>query len=124
MKYLLILIIAFLAACETVPKNPEAWMEMEKNSCLPTAIVFKQALRKYDVWARVFTYQYNPTNSKALGHAMVAYLYPPGENKLWTYDSFGSFRIRAYTNDLATIARISHYSRGGSNVAYNAVWVD
>ena len=44
-------------------------------------------------------------NKKSSGHAIVAYMYPTGQNKLWTYDSWGSYRVRAYKDDPLDIAK-------------------
>ena len=32
-------------------------------------------------------------------------MYPPGENTLWTYDLWGSFRVRAYKDNPREIAK-------------------
>lgn len=110
-KNILLIVFIFLTGCVTHPKNPEYWIEKEINACMPTAIIFKQSLRKYDIWSEVFRYSYKDKTGKFRGHAMVAYLYPPGKNQLWTYDSMGSTRIRAYTNNILDIAQKSHYAR-------------
>jgi hypothetical protein len=124
MKYTLLALLLFLTACVSTPKNPEAWMEKEINACLPTAIIFKQALRKYDVWAEVFKYSWKDSETGRLrGHAMVAYLYPPGKNQLWSYDEMGSFRVRAFTNDIRGIAQYSHIVRGSGEVVFGAEWI-
>lgn len=119
MKRLLVMAVC-LSAC--TPTNPEAWMEREVNACLPTAIAFRQGLRRQDIWAEVFTYNYYESN-RPHGHAMTAYLYPPGKNQLWSYDSEGSLRVRAYTNDVAGIASNSHLVRGHFGRTFNAEWV-
>jgi hypothetical protein len=123
MKIILIVVLLFLAACSTTPKNPEAWMEREINACLPTAIAFRESLRKYNVWAEVFRYSYYDDKNKLRGHAMVAYLYPSGQNQLWTYDNMGSYRIRAFTNDVASIAQLSHSQRGMTNKTFAAEYI-
>ena len=118
-----VLLIALLASACT-PTNPEKWMEREVNACLPTAIAFRQGLKRQDVWAEVFSYRYrDPMENKMHGHAMVAYLYPSGENKLWAYDNMGSWRVRAYTNDIARIAREANASRGWGTNTYMAEWI-
>lgn len=124
-KSLLIVVCIFLCACQTTPPHPEQWMIEGQNSCLPTAIVYKQSLRKYDVWAKVFTYQFvDSRTGKMAGHAMCAFLYPPGKNQLWAYDSYGSTRIRAFTNNVADIAQKAHWARGLTNTTYMGEWVD
>jgi hypothetical protein len=93
-------------SCVNTPKNPESWMEYKRNACLPTAIAFKEGLRKYGVWAEVITYTWYDAKSKSnKGHAITAYMYPSGENKLWTYDYWGSYRVRAYRDDPVDIAQ-------------------
>ena len=96
MKILLFCLCILLVSCESTPNNPEAWMAREKNSCLPTAIAFKRGLERQDIWAEVVRYQYTNNKGRRVGHAIVAYLYPPGHNKLWTYDYEGSWRVRAF----------------------------
>lgn len=124
MKYILIILTLLFLACETTPKNPERWIEREINACLPTAIIFKQALRKYDIWAEVFSYRWvDKEDGKMHGHAMVAYLYPPGYNKLYTYDSMGSYRVRAYKDNVAQVAQQAHKERGNWETTYSAEWI-
>lgn len=124
MKYILLIIALFLIACETTPNNPEFWMEREINACVPTAIIFKQSLRKYGVWSEVFRYSWiGKYDNKYHGHAMVAYLYPVGKNQLWTYDNQGSYRVRAFTNNVAQIAQQAHLVRGGTEQIFNAEFI-
>lgn len=112
-KLKLITTLCILTSCSHIPSaltpsNPDAWMERERNACLPTAITFRESLRKYKVWAEVVGYQFDYTNTKnkkSSGHAIVAYMYPPGHNKLWTYDYWGSYRVRAYKDDPLDVAR-------------------
>ena len=121
-KPLLISLALALAGC--APTNPEKWMERQANACLPAAIAFKQGLRRQDVWADVFAYRFrDPADGRGRGHAMVAYLYPPGKNQLWTYDAEGSFRVRAYKDDLPAIAREANAARGWGSATWGAEWV-
>lgn len=123
-QFAIVLLSLLLVACETTPTNPEFWMEREVNACLPTAIIFKQSLRKYDVWSEVFRYSWKDSQTgKIRGHAMVAYLYPPGKNQLFTYDSMGSYRTYAYTNNVQGIAQYAHYTRGSADKVFNAQWI-
>lgn len=123
-KIILISICGFLLGCQNTPKNPEYWMEKEVNACVPTAIIFKESLNKYNIWAEVFRYSWIDSETKKLrGHAMVAYLYPPGKNQLWTYDSEGSFRTRAYTNNVTQIAARAHWVRGWHDDIFNAEFI-
>jgi len=114
----------FLVACETTPQNPEWWMERQINACLPTAIIFKESLQKYGIWSEVFRYSWNDDRTgKANGHAMVVYLYPKGQNRLWTYDAMGSYPTRAYTNDVQGIAQKAHWARGNNEKVYAATFI-
>lgn len=111
MKVLLILVyMTLLAACVTEPRNSEAWMSRERNACLPTAIAMAEGLRRQGVQAKVVRYGYEQ-NGKRIGHAITAYLYPPGANKLWTYDYEGSWRTRAFWDDPISIARAAERLR-------------
>ncbi len=121
MIYYIILPCLFLISCST-PKNPESWMEMEKNACLPTAIAFKEGLNKYNIWSEVLIYSYQYKN-KLSGHALVVYLYPPGKNQLWTYDYMGSYRTRAFKNNIYKIAQEAEISRGRQSIINSAEYL-
>ena len=124
MRLVLVLLLVLLTACQTTPTNPEFWMEKEINACLPTAIIFKQSLRKYDIWSEVFRYSWKDSQTgKIRGHAMVVYLYPPGKNQLWTYDSEGSWRTYAYTNNVKGIAQYAHMIRGSTETVFGAEYI-
>lgn len=125
MKYILIAITCVLfTSCEIftrTPRNPE-WKAMASmpNSCLPTAITFKESLGKKVKWSEVLLYRYKDTlNGKDYGHAVVAYMYPIGKNMLWTYDISGSFRIREYINEPLKVAQATENSRRRN---YNKVY--
>lgn len=111
-KFYLLALCLFAISCQSLPKNPEVWMAFEKNSCLPTAIAFKQGLDRQGIWSEVVLYYYKDKNNKNTGHAIVAYLYPPGQNKLWTYDYQGSWRVRAWLNSPIDIAQEAEKVRG------------
>jgi hypothetical protein len=119
---LLLLVTLFLTACESLPTNPEWWMEREMNACLPTAILFKESLNKYQVWSEVVKYNWND-GKKVRGHAFTAYLYPKGKNQLWTYDSMGSYRTYAYTNNPTQIAQYAHNIRKWQGKVFSAEYV-
>lgn len=107
---------ALLAAC--APRNPESWMAFERNACLPTAIAMQRGLERQGISAKVVTYNYpNPTTQRLTGHrltghAITAYLFPAGQNTLWTYDFMGSYRTRALWGDPHAIAQQSENLRG------------
>jgi hypothetical protein len=88
-------------------------MEGKSSACLPTAIAFKEGLKNQAVWSEVLLYEYaDPISGKTLGHAVTAYMYPVGQNQLWTYDHEGSTRIRAYITDIEEIAQQTENMRG------------
>jgi hypothetical protein len=109
MKAALPILLLALSAC--TPTNPERWMEMEKNACLPTAISMDAGLRRQGITSRVLQYGYQRGN-KFVGHAVTAYLFAPGENKLWVYDYEGSTRTRAFIDDPVQIATQAELARG------------
>jgi hypothetical protein len=81
-------------------------MANQKNACLPTAIAFREGLQKYDVWSEVLRYEWiDKKTLKQNGHAIVVYMYPKGQNKLWTYDFWGSYRVRAFKDNPLQIAK-------------------
>lgn len=104
-------LLALLAGCAVEPRNPEGWMTRERNACLPTAIAMSQGLRRQGITAKVVRYSYR-RNGRPVGHAITAYLYPPGANTLYTYDYEGSWRTRAFWADDAGIARAAEFLRG------------
>jgi len=103
-----ILFCITLAGCTFTPKNPQSWMEFQQNACVPTAIVYKKSLERQNIWAKVIIYSYK---DKDMGHAIAAYMYPPGKNQLWTYDYLGSYRARAYKDNALQVAREAEKSR-------------
>jgi hypothetical protein len=116
MMKVLLLILALLGSsgCAITPRSPEPWMARERNACLPTAIAMSQGLRRQGIAAKVVRYSYR-LQGRLLGHAITAYLYPPGANTLYTYDYEGSWRTRAYWGDDAGIARAAESLRGRNN---------
>ena len=60
-----------------------------------------QGLREKGIQARVLRIQ-----TPKWGHAICSYLYPPGKNTLWGWDShWKSNRLRAWADDPDSIAR-------------------
>jgi hypothetical protein len=123
-KTILILISISLGACTITPKNEQSWMERQRNACLPTAIAFREGLQKYDIWSEVVIYRWiDKKTNKDKGHAIVAYMYPKGQNQLWTYDFWGSYRARAYKNDPLQIAKEAVKARHEDRNVYYAEFV-
>ena len=90
-----------LAACALPPAPEPEFAGKFGNACLPEAIAMSQSLKKHGIESRVLGI-YTPT----WGHAVATYLYPPGQNKLWAWDShWKSLRVRAWTDDADSIAR-------------------
>jgi hypothetical protein len=108
-------VVGLLAACSHT--NPERWMAFEDNACLPTAIAMVEGLQRQGVQARVVRYLF-VDDEEVKGHAIAAYLYPPGANQLWTYDRLGSWRTRAFWDDPLGIAAAAERQRGGRYVTF------
>jgi len=106
----LILVLLGSTGCAVTPQSPEPWMARERNACLPTAIAMAEGLKRQGITAKVVRYSYR-LKGRLLGHAITAYLYPPGANTLYTYDYEGSWRTRAYWGDDAGIARAAERLR-------------
>lgn len=120
-KILLLIVTCLLTSCALTPSNPENWMEMKQNACLPTAIAFREGLKKYDVWSEVIIYSWlDQKTQKTKGHAITAYLYPKAKNQLWTYDYLGSYRVRSFINDPVDIAQKAVNARGENRYVTSA----
>jgi hypothetical protein len=102
MKILTLAIVLFVVGCtSTPPIQTPPWIGKYKNACLPEAIAMTEALRQSGVQAKVLS-----IHTKDWGHATCTYLYPPGANKLWVWDShWKSVPLRAWWNDPHSIAR-------------------
>ena len=121
---LLTLIGACLISCSTTPTNTENWMETKRNACLPTAIAFREGLRKYDVWSEVLIYNWFDLKTQTTkGHAIVAYMYPKGQNQLWTYDFWGSYRVRAFKDNPLQIAQQAVRARLEDRIVNHAEFI-
>ena len=94
--------LLLLAACATRPPAPEPEFAMRYgNACLPEAIAMAQSLRAHGITAKVLGI-YTPK----WGHAVCVYMYPPGKNQLWAWDSYWkSLRVRAWADDADSTAR-------------------
>jgi hypothetical protein len=111
MNLVAILLALLVSGCAATPRNAEQWMARERNACLPTSVTMAEGLKRQGIQARVVRYSYT-AQGRPLGHAITAYLYPPGANTLYTYDWEGSWRTRAYFDDPASIARAAERLRG------------
>jgi hypothetical protein len=95
-------LIFFLAACTSAPPvNTPPWVGRHKNACLPEAIAMAQGLRKAEIQARVLS-----IHTGDWGHAVCVYMYPPGKNRLWVWDSYWkSVCLRAWWDSPSSIAK-------------------
>jgi len=108
----------------TTPLNPESWMIKESNACLPIAIAFTECLRKYNVWCQILAVTYfDVKDGKMRGHSFVIFVYPIGKDTLWTYDSYGSYRVIADKNDPKSIAKQAFSIRNQNRVVINAEYL-
>jgi hypothetical protein len=92
----------FLLGCAARPPVESAeFISKYKNACLPEAIVMAQSLRKSGIQSRVIR-----IGTDKWRHAICVYLYPPGDNILWGWDSkWKSNRLRAWVEDPHSIAK-------------------
>jgi hypothetical protein len=92
----------FIAACTSnPPANVPEWVGKMKNACLPEAITMTEVLKREGIQAKVLS-----IHTKDWGHATCAYLYPPGQNKLWVWDSYWkSIPLRAWWDNPQSIAK-------------------
>ena len=124
-SFIYLFIFIFFFGCANVPNNPESWMEMKKNACLPTAIAFREGLKKYDIWSEVIIYHwYEQRRRKINGHAITVYMYPKGKNQLWSYDNWGSYKIRAYKDDPVDIAQKATNARSENRNVTSAYFLN
>ena len=101
-KLLTLGICFFLISCTFNPptKVPE-WVGQMKNACLPEAIVMTQGLKASGIQAKVLS-----IHTKDWGHATCVYLYPPGKNRLWVWDShWQSIPLKAWWDDPQSVAK-------------------
>jgi len=103
-----IAILIATGCVHTPPVERPSWIGKYGNACLPEAIAMAQGLREKQIFAKVLRISTDEWN-----HAVCVYLYPPGQNKLWVWDShWMSLRVRAWTDDPVSIAkawlRITH----------------
>ena len=93
--------LLLISCTHNPPTNVPEWVGKMKNACLPEAIVMTQGLRASGIQAKVLS-----IHTKDWGHATCVYMYPPGQNKLWVWDShWQSIPLRAFWNDPNSIAR-------------------
>ena len=82
---LLVSSLLALTGCATNPPAPVAGDEVigdYDNACLPEAAIMAQALRRNGIKARVLI-----MSGDGWSHAVTAYQYPPGEGRIWCWDS-------------------------------------
>ena len=101
MRTLLILSLLIAGCAPSVPIPSETGKQ--GKDCLPDAIEMVQGLQKAGIKAEVIRMSF--CNTK-IGHAIAAYIYPVGSNKLWVWDAEnGSFQVHALFGDPLTIAQ-------------------
>ena len=98
----LTLLSFILVSCTSIPPTGvPAWAGSYRKACLPEAIAVAQGLREEDIQARVLS-----IHTEKWGHAVCVYMYPPGKNKLWVWDSqWQSVSLRAWYDDPMSVAR-------------------
>lgn len=101
-RTLAILAAVVLAGCTTTPPiDLPPWVGKYGNACLPEAIAMSEGLKKSGIQAKVLS-----IHTDKWGHAVCVYMYPPGHNQLWAWDSYWqSFRLRAWWDDPTSMAK-------------------
>ena len=91
----------FAGCASTPPTGVPAWAGTYRKACLPEAIAVAQGLRQSGIQAKVLA-----IHTEKWGHAVCAYLYPPGKNRLWVWDSqWQSIPLRAWWGDPMSVSR-------------------
>jgi hypothetical protein len=124
MKFFVFLVFLLFVGCQNTPKNPEREAEKQINACLPNAIIMVQALRRYDIWAKVITVSWTE-KGKIRGHAYAIYLYPLGSYQLWAYDSdWGSTRVKTVKERVFDVAIEANAARNMYGPLQTARYID
>ena len=96
-----LILFAILTGCTPPLKNPPAFIGRYDNACLPEAAAMSEGLQAEGIASRVVIYR--TENGQ---HAICAYIYPTGSNKLWAWDStWKSNQIAAYLDNPWSIAK-------------------
>jgi hypothetical protein len=77
-----------------LPVNPELWMTKEPSACLPTAIMFKEALNNAGIWSILLHVLFTDPSDNGTyyyGHYFVVFIYPKNSQRVWVYDKDGSW---------------------------------
>jgi hypothetical protein len=103
--FFLVLALVLFGCVQAPPAPPPPFAAKYRKGCLPEAAAMAQGLKEKNIAAQVVIYTYGPP-AWPDGHAVAAYLYPPGANQLWVWDSgWGSARVRAFWSDPHGIAK-------------------
>ena len=98
----LIFLSLLLTGCATPPVHIPANAGKQPNDCLPDAIEMVKGLQNAGIKSEIVRMSFANTG---MGHAIAAYIYPSGSNRLWVWDAVnGSFRVRAFFADPLGIA--------------------
>jgi hypothetical protein len=121
MRKLLAIAALFLSGCAVnPPAEAPDWIGKYKNACLPEAIAMTQGLKAIGIDAKVLTLY-----TDNWGHAVCVYMYPPGKNQMWAWDSYWkSLRMRAWSNDPRSIARAWMTAVGKKDSLTNALFIE
>lgn len=109
-----LIVALFLAGCSSNPPIPAApWVGKYGNACLPEAVAMTAGLQAHGVQAKVLRVQ-----TARWSHAVCVYLYPPGQNRLWVWDSYWkSVNVRAWYADPSSVAWAWLNSTSGERLA-------
>lgn len=89
-----------LSACSAPPAKGPEYAGRYNNACLPEAIGMVQGLKGAGIQGKVLT-----VRTPSWGHALAVYLYPPGQNRLWCWDSrWKSIEVKAFYSNPDQVA--------------------
>ena len=105
-----ILLVLLLSGCNSLPVKAPSIVGKYNNACLPEAIEMSSSLQKSDIISQVVIFK---TDQRQ--HAICVYMYPPGKNKIWGWDSYyGSHQLKAWWNDPVSESKSWLFYNGGT----------
>ena len=108
--------IVFFGCSSLPPIKLDGFVGKYDMACLPEAIDMAQGLTKAEIKSQVIIFR-----TEKRQHAVCAYIYPSGTNRLYVWDDFnGSASVRAYWNDPQGIAQAFVYSLARGEIVLGA----
>jgi hypothetical protein len=112
-------VLLILTSCASTSfEHPNKRIERQKNACLPSAILLRESLKKYNIWSQVIVFTWEDKNKKRFGHAYCFYEYPKNSGQVWSYcNDWGSYRSSFTKNEtMRNIIEANYHRRIFGNV--------